>query len=142
MNAVWWVIAIAMGTGLGASVAGFDGAVVRAVWLGIAGPVVVAGSSWTLTTRTWARDKAALLPVMFRAFVVKVLFVVAYVVVMLKVADAWPAPFLLSFIVTFLATHLAEAFELRRLMAQVLAPREGASGRDGTDVADDDRTSS
>ncbi len=117
MNVLWWVMAIAISTGVGASVVGFGDGVVRAVWLGIAGPVVMAGASWTLTTRTWARDKAALLPLMLRAFGVKVMFVVAYVVVMLKVADARPLPFLLSFIATFLATHLAEAYGLRRLMA-------------------------
>ena len=119
MNALWWVIAIAISAGVGASVFGSGSAegVVRAVWLGIAGPVVMAAASWTLTTRTWARDKAALLPLMLRAFAVKVMCVVAYVVVMVKVADARPMPFLLSFIGTYLATHLAEAYCLRRLMA-------------------------
>ena len=117
MNALWWVIVLALSTGVGASLAGFDEGLVRAVWLGIAGPVVMAGASWTLTTRTWARDKAALLPLMLRAFAVKAMLVVAYVVVMLKVADARPMPFVLSFIGTYLATHLAEALCLRRLMA-------------------------
>ena len=87
------------------------------MWLGIAGPVIVASGSWTMTTRTWARDKAALLPWMIRAFAAKAMFVVAYVVMMLKVVDARPMPFVLSFIGTYLATHLAEAYCLRRLMA-------------------------
>ena len=117
MNAVWWVIAIAILAGVGASVFVSGEGAVRAVWLGIAGPVVMAGTSWTLTTRTWARDKAALLPVMLKAFAVKVVCVVAYVVVMVKVADARPMPFLLSFIGTYLVTHFAEAYCLRRLMA-------------------------
>jgi hypothetical protein len=117
MNVLWWVIAVAISAGVGASVAGFGEGVVRAVWLGIAGPVVMAGASWYLTTRTWARDKAALLPLMLRAFAVKTMVVVASVVVMVKVADARPMPFFLSFIGTYLATHLAEAYCLRRLMA-------------------------
>ena len=54
----------------------------------------------------------------------------AYVGVALGVLDVRLRPFVLSFTVTFLATHLAEAFELRRLMAPVLAPRDGASDRD------------
>ena len=111
MNALWCVIAIAILAGVGASVAGLD-----SVWLGIAGPVVMAGASWTLTSRTWAREKAALLPLMLRAFAVKVVFVVTYVVVMLKVFDARPVPFVLSLILTFMTTHLAEAYCLRRLM--------------------------
>jgi hypothetical protein len=45
------------------------------------------------------------------------MFVVAYVVMMLKVMDARPMPFVLSFIGAYLATHLAEAYCLRRLMA-------------------------
>ena len=117
MNALWWVIAIAIAAGVGASMSVSGEGAVRAVWLGIAGPVVMAGVSWTVTTRTWAREKAALLPVMLRAFAVKVMCVVAYVVLMVKVADARPMPFLLSFIGTYLATHLAEAYCLRRLMA-------------------------
>jgi hypothetical protein len=117
MNVLWWVIAVAISAGVGASISGSGDDAVRAVWLGIAGPVVMAAASWTLTTRTWARDKAALLPLMLRAFAVKVMCVVAYVIVMVKVADARPMPFLLSFIATYLATHLAEAYCLRRLMA-------------------------
>ena len=117
MNALWWVIAIAVAAGLGVSVGGFEAGEVRAVWLGIVGPAVMAGASWTVTTRTWARDKAALLPVMLRAFAVKAMVVVAYVVAMVKLADARPMPFFLSFIGTYLAAHLAEAYCLRRLMA-------------------------
>jgi hypothetical protein len=117
MNALWWTIAIAISAGVAATAAGFEGGVVRAVWLGIIGPVLVASASWTMTTRTWARDKAALLPWMIRAFAVKAMFVVAYVVMMLKVMDARPMPFVLSFIGAYLATHLAEAYCLRRLMA-------------------------
>jgi hypothetical protein len=117
MNALWGVITLAVAAGAGASVAGFDEGAVRAVWLGIAGPVVMAGASWTMTSRTWAREKAALLPLMLRAFAVKVMFVVAYVVGMLTVADARPEPFIVSFILTFMATHFAEAYCLRRLTA-------------------------
>ena len=117
MNALWWVIAVAISAGVMVSLAGPGDGFVRAVWLGIAGPVVMAGASWTVTTRTWAADKASLLPVMLRAFAVKALGVVAYVVVMVTVAEARPMPFFLSFIGTYLATHLAEAYCLRRLMA-------------------------
>lgn len=123
MNALWWVIALVIAAGVGGSVAGLEAGVMRAVWLGIAGPVVMAGTSWIVTTRTWARDHAALLPTMLRAFAVKVVFVVAYVVVMVKVADARPGPFLLSFIATYMATHFAEGYCLRRLMASVLVSR-------------------
>jgi hypothetical protein len=117
MNALYWVIALALATGVGASIAGPDDAATKAIWFGIAGPVVLAGASWMVTARTWAKDKAALLPVMMRAFAVKAMVVVAYVVVVVKVMDARPMPFFLSFIATYLVTHLAEAICLRRLMA-------------------------
>lgn len=91
-----------------------------AVVLGIVGPVIVGVASWRMTTRTWARDPASLLPWMIRAFVVKVLFFVTYVVVVLAVFGAELRPFALSFTATFLIAHLAEAYCLRRLMAPVL----------------------
>lgn len=119
MNALWWVIAIAIASGVAASMFVSGEGAVRAVWLGIAGPVLMAAASWTVTTRTWAADKTALLPVMLKAFAVKAMVVVVYVVVMVKVAEARPMPFFLSFIATYLATHLAEAYCLRRLMATV-----------------------
>ena len=130
MNALWWVMAVAVAVGLWAMGSKFEHS--GAVVLGIAGPAVAAGASWMMTTRTWAKEPAALLPLMLRAFWVKALFFVAYVVVVLTVFGARLRPFVLSFTITFLATHLAEAFELRRLMAPVLAPRQGASGSDGT----------
>ena len=111
MNALWTVIVLVLAAGVVASVRGAG----SEVWEGIAGPVVMAGASWTLTSRTWAREPAALLPMMLRAFAVKALFVVAYVVVMLKVFEARPKPFVAIFTVTFLATHFAEAYCLRRL---------------------------
>jgi hypothetical protein len=127
MNALWWVIALVIAAGAGVAVMGFEPPVVQAVWLGIAGPVLMAGTSWTVTTRTWARDRAALLPLMLRAFAAKVVFAVAYVVVMLKGAGARPTPFLAAFIAAYMATHLAEAVCLRRLMVSVV-------GNDGTQV--------
>lgn len=120
MNALWWAIGIVIAAGVGVSVVGDEPAAARAVWLGITGPVAMAAASWTLTTRTWAKDRAALLPLMLRAFAVKVLFAVAYVAVMLKGFDARPAPFVAAFIVAYMVTHLAEAYCLRRLMAPVL----------------------
>lgn len=97
MNALWWAVA-----------------------LGIAGPVIAGAVSWRMTTRTWAKDPPALLPWMLRAFAVKALFFVGYVVVVLAVFGAELRPFVLSFTVAFLAAHLAEAYCLRRLMAPVL----------------------
>jgi hypothetical protein len=126
MNALWWVIGIAVAAGVGVVGTGYGDA--AAVALGIAGPVIAAGASWTMTTRTWARDQAALLPWMLRAFAAKVVFFVGYVAVMLGMFDTRQWPFVASLTVTFLATHLAEAYCLRRLMAPVLAPGQRRLG--------------
>ena len=66
MNALWWVIGVAAVAGVWVSGSRYEysGAVV----LGIAGPAIAAGVSWMMTTRTWAREHAALLALMFRAF--------------------------------------------------------------------------
>ncbi len=119
MNVLWWVSGVALSVGLGALWFGY-GRGGEAVFLGVAGPVAVAGASWTMTTRIWSRDHVALLPWMLRAFAAKTVFFVGYVVVMLRGFDARPMPFVVSLTVTFLATHLAEAYCLRRLMAPVL----------------------
>jgi len=118
MNALWWVMVVTVAVGVGVFGAGYDhrGAVV----VGMAGPLLVSAVSWTMTTRTWAREQAAVLPLMLRAFAVKALFFVAYVAVMLAVFEVRLRPFVLSLTVTFLATHLAEAYCLRQLMAPVL----------------------
>ena len=140
MNALWWIITIVVAAGVGASVAGLEPAVVRAVWSGIAGPIFMAVTSWTLTARTWARDHAALMPLMLRAFAVKVVFAVTYVTVMVKGIEVRPMPFFTAFIGAYMATHFAEAYCLRRLMASVMtasvstAPVLAGSDRDGTRV--------
>ena len=119
MNVLWWVIGAALSVGLGALWFGF-GRGGDAVFLGVAGPVAAASASWMMTTRTWHRDHAALLPWMLRAFAAKVTFFVGYVVIVLKGFEVRPVPFVVSLTVTFLATHLAEALCLKRLMAPVL----------------------
>ena len=90
------------------------------VLLGVAGPAVVAGASWALMTRTWTRDPAALLPLLLRAFAVKALIFIGYVALVAGVFDVRLTPFVLSFTVAFLATYLAEAYGLWRMMAPVL----------------------
>lgn len=121
MNALWWVMSIGAGVAAGVGVFGSGLGPVRvAVISGITGPLMVAGASWMATTRTWARDPVALLPLLLRAFALKTLVFVAYVVVMVGVFDMRLRPFVISFTVMFLAAHLAEAYCLRRLMAPVL----------------------
>jgi len=61
-------------------------------------------------------------PLMVKAVPVKALFDVGYVVVVFTVLRAEVVPFVSSFTVCFLATHLTEAWCVRRLLMS------GASG--------------
>jgi len=115
MQALWWVIGIAVATGVAVAILGrgFE------VLLGVAGPAVVAGASWVIMMRTWAREPAALLPLMLRAFAAKVLLFAGYVAVVAGLFDVRVTPFAISFTVTFLAAYTAEAYGLWRMMAPV-----------------------
>jgi hypothetical protein len=86
-----------------------------AVVLGIVGPLVVAGASWVAAERTWRREPQRLTAVMMVAFAAKLVFFAAYVAFMLSVLSLRPVPFVASFMTSFIALHLGEAFALRRL---------------------------
>ena len=116
MHALWWVIGVAVATGVAVAMLGRG----YEVLLGVAGPAVVAGASWVLMTRTWARDPVALLPLLLRAFAVKALIFIGYAALVAGVFDVRLTPFAISFTVAFLATYLAEAYGLWRMMAPVL----------------------
>lgn len=116
MQALWWVIGVAVATGGAVAALGWG----YEVLLGVAGPAVVAGASWLVMMRTWARDPVSLLPLMLRAFAAKALAFVGYVALVAGVFDVRLTPFVISFTVAFLATYLAEAYGLWRMMAPVL----------------------
>jgi hypothetical protein len=116
VQALWWVIGVALATGVAVAMLGRG----NEVLLGVAGPSVVAGVSWILMMRAWAREPVSLLPLMLRAFAAKALVFVGYVSVVAGVLDVRLTPFALSFTAAFVATYTAEAFGLWRLMAPVL----------------------
>ncbi len=121
--ALWWVIGLTVGVGVVALASGYGPDVLR----GVAAPAAAAGVSWVVTTRAWRRGPEALWPLMLRAFPVKALFFLGYVGFVLGVLGARVVPFVTSFTVAFLATHLTEAYCLRRLVAQghAEAPADG-----------------
>lgn len=116
MRVLWWVIGVAVAAGVAMALLGHGSEVL----LGVAGPAVVAGASWVIMMRTWAKDPVALLPFLLRAFAVKALLFIAYVALIAGVFDVRLTPFAISFTVAFLATYLAEAYGLWRMMAPVL----------------------
>lgn len=86
-----------------------------AVVLGIVGPLLVAAGSWVVAERTWRREPRRLTAVMMTGFAIKLAFFGAYVAFMLSVLSLRPVPFVASFMTSFIALHLAEAFALKRL---------------------------
>jgi hypothetical protein len=86
------------------------------ILLGMGAPVLTAAASWAMMTRVWRTDPPALLPAMVRAFVLKCLLYVAWVVIVLKGLAVRPAPFVASLTASFLVLHFTEAWCLKRLM--------------------------
>jgi hypothetical protein len=88
-----------------------------AVLAGLAGPLIVAAVSWIAIERSYRRRPAAVTSVMVAGFGAKVVFVGAYVAVMLALVEVPPAPFVISFTCYFIAFYVVEALLLRRLMS-------------------------
>src|SRR5262249_16208710 len=87
------------------------------ILLGLAGPLVVASLSWMAMARTVRRDATRLTAVMIAAFAAKMVFFAAYLVAAMTVFAVPPAPFVSSFVVSFVTLYLVEAVLLRRLLA-------------------------
>ncbi len=87
------------------------------VLLGMIAPLAVSVSSFVFAERTFRRDPARLTGAMIQAFAVKLLLFGVYVTVGIRVLALETVPFILSFVVYFLALHVLEAAQLRRLVA-------------------------
>lgn len=88
-----------------------------ATLLGMAGPLVVAVTTWLLAEQTYRRNPEALTGLMIAGFVGKMVFFGAYVAVVITVWSQPAVPFAVSLTGSFIALHLIEALALRRLFA-------------------------
>jgi len=88
-----------------------------AVWFGMIGPLLVAGTTWLLMERTYRDNPGGLTSLMVAAFAGKMVFFGAYVTVMLRLLSLPPVPFVAGFTSYFIALHVTEALCLRRLFA-------------------------
>jgi hypothetical protein len=120
MKPVAWMVGAGLVSWLAATLA-FGARIGAAALLGVAGPLVVAVTTWLLAERTYRRDPEALTGMMIAAFFGKMVFFGAYVAVMIKGLSQPAVPFAVSFTGSFIALHLIEALALRRLF--------GADGR-------------
>jgi uncharacterized membrane protein len=92
-------------------------------WLGMAGPLTVAVVGWALVERTWKRDPRALTGMQVTLFVAKMIFIGAYLGLIIGMGWVEPIPFAASFTGYFLAFYGIEAAALYRLLR-----KPGASG--------------
>jgi uncharacterized paraquat-inducible protein A len=94
----------------------------RPVFGGLIGPLVAVVATWIAVVRGYRRNPAGLTGMMVKAFLVKAVFFVAYVVVMIKVAGFPAQAFGISFVTCFIALYAVEAALFARLF------RDGLKG--------------
>ena len=87
------------------------------IWLGMAAPLAAALISWILMIRQHQRAPEGLTPLLIKSFAVKMIFIAAYVAVLIKVNVVAPVPFAISFTCYFIFLHGMEAIGLHRLQA-------------------------
>jgi hypothetical protein len=90
-----------------------------AIALGIFGPLLAAGGSRALIQRTGSDRARQLTPLLMKLFAAKMVFFGAYVTAVIKLVEAPPAAFAISFTMAFIVLHLVEAFALRRASATI-----------------------
>ena len=116
MTPVWWMVGLSGLTWLVAAVL-LDTQARIEVLYGMLGPLAMVSGSWVLMERAYRRSPQRLTAVMVAAFAGKLVFVGAYVAVMLRVLSLRPRTFVASFTSYFIALYLIEALYLRRLFA-------------------------
>jgi hypothetical protein len=87
-----------------------------ASFYGLLGPLIVTAGSWIAIERVHRTKPAAVTTVMMAGFGIKLVFVGAYVSVMLGLTTMNRMAFVVSFTLAFIALYVVEAFLLRGLM--------------------------
>ena len=85
------------------------------VFGGIIGPLLAALATWVVVTRAHRRNPAGVMNVMLAAFLVKAVFFGVYVVVMIKVLELEPVPFIVSFTAAFITLYAIQGLLFARL---------------------------
>ena len=91
---------------------------------GIIGPLLAALVTWIVVVRVHRRNPGGVMHVMMAGFLVKAVYFGVYVVVMIKVFDLEPVPFIVSFSAAFISLYALQAVLFARLFRQ---PAGGAS---------------
>jgi hypothetical protein len=89
----------------------------REIWLGMAGPLAAALVSWVLIIKQHGKAPEGLTQLLIKSFACKMIFIAAYVAILIKMRVAAPVPFAVSFTCYFIFLHVMEAIGLHRLQA-------------------------
>jgi hypothetical protein len=114
MKPLWWMVGASLLSWLGVTAAS-PGDVNPEVLLGMAGPLASAALTWVMTARAQTASPAAVMAVMMKALVGKMIFFAVYVAVMLRVLELRPNLFVASFTTYFIALFLMQALFMSRL---------------------------
>lgn len=85
------------------------------ILLGMLGPLVSACLTWVAVARAHRRAPERVTKVLITGFAAKMVFFGAYLVLMLRVADLRPMPFITGFTSYIIGLYMMEAFFLTRL---------------------------
>ena len=85
------------------------------IWLGMLGPMLASVGAWTAIERQRRLNPQKMLKCLIQSFVVKFLFFGAYIIVVLKTNQVRPGFFVSCFVFFYLALHMTEALELRKM---------------------------
>ena len=96
----------------------------REIWLGMLGPMLASVVTWMVIGREKNLTQQKMLRCLIQAFVVKFLFFGAYVIVLVKTDQIRPGLFVCCFALFYIALHIAEAFELRRVQTLGIAEKK------------------
>ncbi|HEX4997819.1 MAG TPA: hypothetical protein VFY29_06315 [Terriglobia bacterium] len=98
-----------------AAIAAAGGEIRAEIVCGMLGPLLAVGGTWILVESARNRPEA-LLGRMIAAFAVKMVFLGAYVAVMVKLVGVKPVPFAVSFAGYFVVFYWVEALHLKRVL--------------------------
>jgi len=114
MRLLWWMVS---GSMISAAILTVLLDAKAEIWLGMAGPLAGALTSWIAIKRQHAKNPGLVTRLLIKAFAAKMIFVAVYVAVFLKIGLVQPTPFVISFLVYFIGLHSMEAAGLYMLQA-------------------------
>ncbi len=120
MKLVWWMLSGSILSALClTAIAGID--VRLEIWLGMLGPLLCALVSWIAMQRRYTRRPEGMTALLVKAFISKMVFFAAYIIVLLSNEWVQPIPFAILFTFYYLSLHVVEAVALHRLQTAALS---------------------